>query len=103
MFKPTKNLHKKRELTKLAGRGVINATTNLSFETVMKLPHCLSAVTVAVSMLVSPKLNAADAPHKPLRLVLVGDSTVCNYPEASPQRGWGQFIQDYFKEDEVRV
>jgi lysophospholipase L1-like esterase len=33
-----------------------------------------------------------------LRIVLVGDSTVCNYPPESRTRGWGQFIQGYFKE-----
>ncbi len=38
----------------------------------------------------------------PLRLVIIGDSTVCNYPTNGSQRGWGQFIQGYF-DDHVRV
>ncbi len=33
-----------------------------------------------------------------MRLVIVGDSTVCNYPGGDACRGWGQFIQDYFSE-----
>ena len=44
----------------------------------------------------------ATAPAKPLRLVIVGDSTVCDYPADNPCRGWGQFIQGYFK-DNVKV
>jgi lysophospholipase L1-like esterase len=32
----------------------------------------------------------------PIRMVLVGDSTVCDYPASSPNRGWGQFIQERF-------
>jgi len=34
--------------------------------------------------------------------VIVGDSTVCNYPVNEPTRGWGQFIQGVFIES-VRV
>jgi lysophospholipase L1-like esterase len=39
---------------------------------------------------------------QPLRIVIIGDSTVCDYPTESPTRGWGQFIQGYFK-DGVKV
>ncbi len=39
---------------------------------------------------------------EPLRMVIIGDSTVCEYPPESPLRGWGQFIQGYFK-DNVKV
>ena len=37
-----------------------------------------------------------------LTIVIIGDSTVCEYPENSPSRGWGHFIAEYFK-DTVRV
>ena len=37
-----------------------------------------------------------------ITVVLVGDSTVCNYPSNSVTRGWGEFIQPVFK-DNVRV
>jgi lysophospholipase L1-like esterase len=39
----------------------------------------------------------------PLRLGIVGDSTVCNYPENSACRGWGQFIEGYFQKGSVTV
>ncbi|MEA3211509.1 MAG: hypothetical protein QOE70_4566 [Chthoniobacter sp.] len=32
-------------------------------------------------------------------MVIIGDSTVCEYPADSPRRGWGHFIQGYFKDD----
>jgi pectin methylesterase-like acyl-CoA thioesterase/lysophospholipase L1-like esterase len=34
-----------------------------------------------------------------LRLAIIGDSTVCEYPSQNPARGWGHYIQDYFKDD----
>jgi len=39
----------------------------------------------------------------PVRLIIVGDSTVCNYPENSVRRGWGMFIQDYFNRRQLQV
>ena len=42
------------------------------------------------------------AVETPLRLVIIGDSTVCEYPPEHTCRGWGQYIQDYFK-DTVNV
>jgi lysophospholipase L1-like esterase len=44
-------------------------------------------------------LSAAETP---LRLAIIGDSTVCEYPPEHACRGWGQYIQDYFK-DTVHV
>ena len=37
-----------------------------------------------------------------LLLVIIGDSTVCDYPATNACRGWGQFIQGYFT-NSVRV
>ena len=39
----------------------------------------------------------------PVRIVLVGDSTVCNYPATHRNRGWGQFIEERFREGTVTV
>ena len=36
-------------------------------------------------------------------LVIIGDSTVCNWPEKDVRRGWGQFIQDYFTDSVVII
>jgi lysophospholipase L1-like esterase len=38
----------------------------------------------------------------PLRVAICGDSTVAEYPDTTPQRGWGQYIQGHVK-DSVRV
>ncbi len=37
-----------------------------------------------------------------LTIAVIGDSTVCEYPEDSPLRGWGHFVGEKFK-DGVRV
>jgi len=34
----------------------------------------------------------------PLRLAIIGDSTVCEYPPDHTCRGWGHYIHDYFKD-----
>jgi lysophospholipase L1-like esterase len=38
-----------------------------------------------------------------VRMVIVGDSTVCNYPDNSAKRGWGMFIQGYFDTNKLEV
>lgn len=37
-----------------------------------------------------------------VKIAVIGDSTVCEYPEESPIRGWGHYIGDYFK-DHVEI
>lgn len=32
-------------------------------------------------------------------LAIIGDSTVCEFPESDNRRGWGQYIQEYFTDD----
>lgn len=39
----------------------------------------------------------------PLRIVIIGDSTVCEYPNSRPERGWGQFIEERLKPGAVKV
>ena len=56
-----------------------------------------------LSLLLLPPAHAmGQETNHLLRLVIIGDSTVCNYPTNGNQRGWGQYLQDYFTED-VRV
>lgn len=45
----------------------------------------------------------ADAAHAPARIVIIGDSTVCDYPATRPERGWGMFIEERFKDGTVKV
>jgi lysophospholipase L1-like esterase len=40
--------------------------------------------------------RAADTP---LRLALIGDSTVCDYNSTSDKRGWGQFLSEFLPKD----
>jgi len=56
-----------------------------------RLVSCLS-----LCLLLPLSSTAGESVHL-LRLVIIGDSTVCNYPLNGPQRGWGQYIQEYFK------
>lgn len=37
------------------------------------------------------------------KLVIVGDSTVCNYPHDPVRRGWGMYIQGYFDPARLQV
>jgi lysophospholipase L1-like esterase len=61
---------------------------------------CMMLVGIAVSGIRADESAAANA--TPLRLVVIGDSTVCNYPANNPCRGWGQYLQGYFG-DSVKV
>jgi len=60
----------------------------------------LGVVSVLAAM--SAGLLAAPA-AKEVRVVIIGDSTVCNYPADKPERGWGMFIEDYFQPGSVKV
>jgi lysophospholipase L1-like esterase len=46
---------------------------------------------------------SATAEHKPLRIAIIGDSTVCEYPATRPDRGWGQFIEERFTDGAVKT
>ena len=37
-----------------------------------------------------------------MKIAVIGDSTVCEYPEDSPNRGWGHYIGESFK-DNVKI
>ena len=54
------------------------------------MPLCSSAS--------SPSTLADDTSGKE-KLVIVGDSTACNYPKEMPYRGWGEFIKYYLKDN----
>jgi lysophospholipase L1-like esterase len=63
-----------------------------------------SIVTAAQAFAQTPSAApAANTPTAPLRLVLVGDSTMCDYPATRPDRGWGQFLEEQFKDGTVKV
>jgi lysophospholipase L1-like esterase len=39
----------------------------------------------------------------PLKIALIGDSTVCNYPAESRQRGWGQLLPEFLNADTIVI
>lgn len=62
----------------------------------------LTTLALALTAVIA-STTPATAEHTPLSIVLIGDSTVCDYPATHPNRGWGQFIAPRFKDGEVTV
>lgn len=60
-------------------------------------------ILTGLGLLLNHSSTAASATHHPVRMVIVGDSTVCNWPAKSVLRGWGMFIQDYFETNQLQV
>lgn len=56
---------------------------------------------IAQTLLVHGQIG--DNAVMPLMIVLVGDSTMCEYPSDRPDRGWGQFIEERFVPGAVKV
>lgn len=63
----------------------------------------ISPLVVLITTLLFFTARTADAANTPLRIVIVGDSTVCAYPATRPDRGWGQFIEEHFKDGALKV
>jgi lysophospholipase L1-like esterase len=63
----------------------------------------LTAQAFAQAPAVKETAAPAGTAHTPLRIVIIGDSTVCEYPQAKPERGWGHFIEERFKDGTVKV
>ncbi|MGD0093481.1 MAG: rhamnogalacturonan acetylesterase [Planctomycetota bacterium] len=55
----------------------------------------LAAVLAGIAAWAFAEQPAAE--NQPLRIVILGDSTVCDYPADSPIRGWGQLLAEGFK------
>lgn len=55
------------------------------------------------SIVAQSPAEAAGTPSSAVRIVLVGDSTVCIYPATRPDRGWGQFVEERFRPGTVKV
>jgi lysophospholipase L1-like esterase len=55
----------------------------------------VAMVLAGVAACASAGQIAAEPP--PIRIVVLGDSTVCDYPTDSPIRGWGQLLGEGFK------
>ena len=55
--------------------------------------------TGAVPAAVPSAPTAASPEAGKFQIALIGDSTVCNYPEDSPLRGWGQLLPEFLVPD----
>jgi lysophospholipase L1-like esterase len=62
------------------------------------LAMILAAALIAAGCNGDKKMcGRADCGSKPIKVVVIGDSTVATNPKDSPQAGWGQLLQDEFK------
>jgi lysophospholipase L1-like esterase len=64
----------------------------------MKRPLALAAL-----LLVRLAAGSLAEGSTPVRIVIIGDSTVCDYPATNATRGWGQFVEERFRPGTVRV
>ena len=52
---------------------------------------------LAVALVISSFIATRAADSTPVKIAVIGDSTVCEYPEDSPGRGWGHYLGEYFQ------
>lgn len=69
----------------------------------MNLRTFRNVAVLVIAALSAAVCHAANPAPQPSRIVIIGDSTVCNYPADRPDRGWGQFIEERFREGTVKV
>jgi lysophospholipase L1-like esterase len=63
----------------------------------------LRTFSLIAALIASLFCAAGLSAQEPPRIVLVGDSTVSDYPATRPDRGWGQFVEERFKAGAVKV
>ena len=63
-------------------------------------PRLVRVFFVIVFATLLPRLAFA---AEPVRIVLIGDSTVCDYKLDRPDRGWGMFLSERFQPGTVEV
>src|SRR5262245_45409627 len=69
----------------------------------IRVNSCLFVVPILVGFLALAGFAQCGLAAEPLRLAIIGDSTVCDYPAEKPERGWGMFIEGYFQPGTVHV
>jgi lysophospholipase L1-like esterase len=74
---------------------------------IARLHGFLAPVAILLSAAALARAQPAAAPKgsapPPVRIVLVGDSTVCAYPATRPERGWGQYLEEHFRDGTAAV
>jgi lysophospholipase L1-like esterase len=67
-------------------------------EIVMRRSVPILVVWMVVTGGVYAPAAGPEGPKDALRIVILGDSTVCDYPPVSPVRGWGQYLAENVKD-----
>jgi len=62
----------------------------------LRFAASLATSASSILLLAAPMANAQ---NQPLKIGIVGDSTVCQFPPSSPLNGWGQALPEYFLPD----
>lgn len=75
---------------------------NYKFIYLARFLGALAIITVLSLTMSIARAAASSAEHR-VRMVIIGDSTVCNYPADSIKRGWGMYIQNYFDKNRLQV
>ncbi|EIP96492.1 lysophospholipase L1-like esterase [Opitutaceae bacterium TAV1] len=61
-----------------------------------KYNSCLAHVCLFLSVaFLLASVHAVPAAAAPLKLAIIGDSTVCDYPLSQAKRGWGQLLPEF--------
>lgn len=68
----------------------------------LTMQHAAAPVILVLACFLPGMAAARAAEPAALRVVLCGDSTMCEYPATKPDRGWGQYLQESF-DDGVEV
>lgn len=69
----------------------------------MIVPRVLQLLALALPLLGLAAESSSSPASAPVRIVLAGDSTMCDYPSDEPDRGWGQFVAEHFRPGSVEV
>lgn len=64
---------------------------------------CIFAFAGSLLRAAEPMAESPPATVRAVRIVLVGDSTMCDYASDRPDRGWGQFVAERFRPGSVEV
>jgi lysophospholipase L1-like esterase len=77
------------------------------------IPLNPASLLCAATLIASPAFTFAQTPtpaapvstavQTAIPVVIIGDSTVCEYAESRPDRGWGHFIAEHFRTGTITV
>ena len=81
-------------MTRFLPENRFGCETGVSFLFRLAATMCFLLCVGATQLAGQESASTTNSPH--LKLAIIGDSTVANYPAANPLRGWGQYFGEYF-------